>query len=60
MEALQAQSAHFAHTGEPTQALEQEPSMTSSLKGQIAWITGGGSGIGLAGAMELRRLGPMW
>ena len=25
--------------------------MIKSLEGQIAWITGGGSGIGLAGAM---------
>ncbi len=25
----------------------------SSLKGKVAWITGGGSGIGLAGALEL-------
>lgn len=31
--------------------------MTPSLKGQIAWITGGGSGIGLAGAMALARAG---
>ncbi len=28
-----------------------------SLKGKIAWITGGGSGIGLAGALELARAG---
>lgn len=28
-----------------------------SLKGKVAWITGGGSGIGLAGAMELARAG---
>ena len=27
------------------------------LKGKVAWITGGGSGIGLAGAMELARAG---
>ncbi|RYF33677.1 MAG: SDR family NAD(P)-dependent oxidoreductase [Comamonadaceae bacterium] len=27
------------------------------LEGQIAWITGGGSGIGLAGAVELARAG---
>ncbi len=31
--------------------------MTPSLKGQIAWITGGGSGIGLAGAMVLAQAG---
>lgn len=29
----------------------------SSLAGRIAWITGGGSGIGLAGALELARAG---
>jgi NADP-dependent 3-hydroxy acid dehydrogenase YdfG len=29
----------------------------SSLKGKIAWITGGGSGIGLAGGIELARAG---
>jgi NAD(P)-dependent dehydrogenase (short-subunit alcohol dehydrogenase family) len=28
-----------------------------SLKGKVAWITGGGSGIGLAGAQELVRAG---
>jgi NADP-dependent 3-hydroxy acid dehydrogenase YdfG len=28
-----------------------------SLKGKVAWITGGGSGIGLAGALELARAG---
>jgi NADP-dependent 3-hydroxy acid dehydrogenase YdfG len=28
-----------------------------SLKGKVAWITGGGSGIGLAGAEELARAG---
>jgi NADP-dependent 3-hydroxy acid dehydrogenase YdfG len=27
------------------------------LEGKVAWITGGGSGIGLAGAMELARAG---
>jgi NADP-dependent 3-hydroxy acid dehydrogenase YdfG len=27
------------------------------LKGKVAWITGGGSGIGLAGAIELARAG---
>jgi NAD(P)-dependent dehydrogenase (short-subunit alcohol dehydrogenase family) len=31
--------------------------MSTSLKGQIAWITGGGSGIGLAGAMALAKAG---
>ncbi|MFC5608361.1 SDR family oxidoreductase [Variovorax soli] len=30
---------------------------TSSLAGQLAWVTGGGSGIGLAGAIELARAG---
>jgi NADP-dependent 3-hydroxy acid dehydrogenase YdfG len=30
---------------------------TSSLKGKTAWITGGGSGIGLAGGIELARAG---
>ena len=29
----------------------------SPLAGQVAWITGGGSGIGLAGAIELARAG---
>lgn len=29
----------------------------SSLAGQVAWITGGGSGIGLAGAIELAQAG---
>jgi NAD(P)-dependent dehydrogenase (short-subunit alcohol dehydrogenase family) len=28
-----------------------------TLTGQVAWITGGGSGIGLAGAMDLARAG---
>jgi NADP-dependent 3-hydroxy acid dehydrogenase YdfG len=28
-----------------------------SLKGKVAWITGGGSGIGLAGGIELARAG---
>jgi len=28
-----------------------------ALKGKVAWITGGGSGIGLAGAIELARAG---
>ncbi len=28
-----------------------------NLKGKVAWITGGGSGIGLAGAIELARAG---
>jgi NAD(P)-dependent dehydrogenase (short-subunit alcohol dehydrogenase family) len=31
--------------------------MIKSLEGQIAWITGGGSGIGLAGAMALAKAG---
>ncbi|MEO7761512.1 MAG: SDR family NAD(P)-dependent oxidoreductase [Casimicrobiaceae bacterium] len=31
--------------------------MTDSLQGKIAWITGGGSGIGLAGAIELVKAG---
>lgn len=31
--------------------------MSSSLKGKVAWITGGGSGIGLAGAVELVKAG---
>jgi len=31
--------------------------MTESLKGKVAWVTGGGSGIGLAGARELSRAG---
>src|SRR5436190_12898172 len=29
----------------------------ASLSGKVAWITGGGSGIGLAGAIELRKAG---
>jgi NAD(P)-dependent dehydrogenase (short-subunit alcohol dehydrogenase family) len=28
-----------------------------SLKGKVAWITGGGSGIGLAGGLELAKAG---
>ena len=31
--------------------------MQDSLKGRVAWITGGGSGIGLAGAIELVKIG---
>lgn len=31
--------------------------MGTSLKGKIAWVTGGGSGIGLAGAAALARAG---
>lgn len=31
--------------------------MQDSLKGRVAWITGGGSGIGLAGAIELVKAG---
>ena len=31
--------------------------MTSALTNQVAWVTGGGSGIGLAGAIELARAG---
>ncbi|WP_291940653.1 SDR family NAD(P)-dependent oxidoreductase, partial [Limnohabitans sp.] len=31
--------------------------MTAPLTGQVAWITGGGSGIGLAGAIELVKAG---
>lgn len=31
--------------------------MTESLKGKVAWITGGGSGIGLAAAIGLARAG---
>src|SRR5471032_1544302 len=31
--------------------------MTTNLKGKVAWITGGGSGIGLAGAIELAKAG---
>ncbi|HEY3232181.1 MAG TPA: SDR family NAD(P)-dependent oxidoreductase, partial [Roseiflexaceae bacterium] len=30
---------------------------TEVLKGKIAWVTGGGSGIGLAGGIELARAG---
>jgi len=30
---------------------------SAELKGKLAWITGGGSGIGLAGALELARAG---
>jgi NADP-dependent 3-hydroxy acid dehydrogenase YdfG len=32
-------------------------SATSPIDGQVAWITGGGSGIGLAGAIELAQAG---
>ena len=31
--------------------------MFTPLQGQVAWITGGGSGIGLAGAMGLAKAG---
>jgi NAD(P)-dependent dehydrogenase (short-subunit alcohol dehydrogenase family) len=31
--------------------------MNSHINGQVAWITGGGSGIGLAGAIELVKAG---
>ena len=31
--------------------------MEQSLKGKVAWVTGGGSGIGLAGAMALVKAG---
>jgi len=31
--------------------------MSADLKGKVAWITGGGSGIGLAGAIELVKAG---
>jgi NADP-dependent 3-hydroxy acid dehydrogenase YdfG len=31
--------------------------MSDALKGKVAWITGGGSGIGLAGAIEFARAG---
>jgi NAD(P)-dependent dehydrogenase (short-subunit alcohol dehydrogenase family) len=30
---------------------------TAPLAGKVAWVTGGGSGIGLAGAIELARAG---
>ena len=30
---------------------------STELKGKVAWITGGGSGIGLAGALELAKAG---
>src|SRR5207342_622686 len=29
----------------------------AALAGQVAWVTGGGSGIGLAGAIELAKAG---
>jgi NAD(P)-dependent dehydrogenase (short-subunit alcohol dehydrogenase family) len=35
----------------------QTMSQEAPLDGQVAWITGGGSGIGLAGAIELARAG---
>ncbi len=31
--------------------------MNATLKGKVAWVTGGGSGIGLAGAIELVKAG---
>jgi NADP-dependent 3-hydroxy acid dehydrogenase YdfG len=31
--------------------------MNMSLEGKVAWVTGGGSGIGLAGALELAKAG---
>ena len=31
--------------------------MHTHLKGQVAWVTGGGSGIGLAGAIQLVKAG---
>ena len=33
------------------------PSADAALKGKVAWVTGGGSGIGLAGAIELAKVG---
>ena len=30
---------------------------SAELKGKVAWVTGGGSGIGLAGALELAKAG---
>src|SRR5512139_136183 len=30
---------------------------SAELKGKVAWVTGGGSGIGLAGARELAKAG---
>ena len=31
--------------------------MNNTLMGRVAWVTGGGSGIGLAGALELVKAG---
>ena len=32
-------------------------SNAAALAGEVAWVTGGGSGIGLAGAIELAKAG---
>src|SRR4030095_12222380 len=37
--------------------MEQGMEQDAALAGQVAWITGGGSGIGLAGAIELAKAG---
>jgi len=37
--------------------LAQPSTSSDSLKNKVAWITGGGSGIGLAGALEFARAG---
>ncbi|HEX6692973.1 MAG TPA: SDR family oxidoreductase [Burkholderiales bacterium] len=37
--------------------MAQPSTLSDSLKNKVAWITGGGSGIGLAGAIELARAG---
>jgi NAD(P)-dependent dehydrogenase (short-subunit alcohol dehydrogenase family) len=34
-----------------------DSAMKNHLSGRVAWITGGGSGIGLAGALELVKAG---
>src|SRR5712664_1656542 len=36
---------------------EKKGRMSGSMKGKVAWITGGGSGIGLAGGLEFARAG---
>ena len=60
---LQAEASGFdARAGERAGRRRPEPgsqamSHGAALAGQVAWVTGGGSGIGLAGAIELAKAG---